>query len=92
MPHERDVDLMGAFWSLHAAHLRHEGLEQRLRQGETGQDLLDRSLAAAEAVVAARSALHRCLMRRGWTPPKEVVIDLVQDEWLLSESDGAVHG
>jgi hypothetical protein len=43
-------------------------------------------------VLAARAALFRHLMESGWTPPDTVVRDLVYDEIVLSETDGAVHG
>lgn len=93
MRHDRDDDLLSRFWALHAAIIRRDGLEERMRSGlPLDQDLLDRSLAAAEGVLEARSALYRYLMEQGWTPPDTVVKDLVYDEVVLTETDGSVHG
>lgn len=92
MDKSRDHELLGHFWTLHAAVIRRDGLEERMRSGQLDQDLLDRSLAAAEAVLEARAGLYRHLMKAGWTPPPAVVKDLTYDEIVLSETDGAVHG
>ncbi|MCW2680063.1 MAG: hypothetical protein JWM62_1464 [Frankiales bacterium] len=93
MPEDRDHALLTRFWALHAAVIRRDGIEARLRSGlPMDQDLLDRSLAAAEGVLAARAALYRHLMESGWTPPDALVKDLVYDEIVLSETDGALHG
>jgi hypothetical protein len=93
MHEDRDHALLSRFWALHAAVIKRDGLEERMRSGlPIDQDLLDRSLAAAEGVLAARAALFRHLMESGWTPPDTVVRDLVYDEIVLSETDGAVHG
>lgn len=92
MEKSRDHELLDRFWALHAAVIRRDGLEERMRSGRLDQELLDRSLAAAEAVLEARAALFRHLMEAGWTPPPAVVKDLTYDEVVLSETDGAVHG
>lgn len=93
MRHDRDDDLLARFWALHAAIIKRDGLEERMRSGlPMDPDLLDRSLAAAEGVLEARAALYRHLMDAGWTPPDTVVKDLVYDEIVLSETDGAVSG
>jgi hypothetical protein len=92
MEGHRDQELLEHFWVLHSAILRRDGLEERMRAGDSDAALLDRSLAAAEAVLQARAALYRHLMSSGWTPPDSVVKDLVYDEVVLSETDGAVHG
>ena len=89
---DRDKGLLTHFWSLHAAVLKRDGLEDRMRAGPLDQELLDRSLAAAEGVLAARSALYRQLMSQGWTPPAALVRDLAYDEIVLSETDGALRG
>ena len=88
MDSERDVELLGSFWQLHAAIIRRDGLEGRIRTGLLDADLLDRSLSAAEGVLAARTSLYRCLMDLGWTPPAAVVRDVVLDEGLLAEPAG----
>lgn len=88
----RDHELLDHFWALHAAVIRRDGLEDRMRSGQLDQDLLDRSLAAAEAVLEARAGLFRHLIDAGWTPPPAVVKDLDYDAIVLSETDGAVHG
>jgi len=93
MKQDRDDELLARFWALHAAIIRRDGLEERMRSGlPLDQDLLDRSLSAAEAVLEARGALYRYLMDHGWTPPDTVVKDLAYDEIVLTETDGAIHG
>lgn len=92
MANDRDADLLGRFWVLHAAILKRDGLEARMRTGAADEELYERSLAASEAVLAARSALYRYLMSQGWTPPDATVKKLAYDETVLSETDGAVHG
>lgn len=93
MDSDRDHELLSRFWALHAAVIKRDGLEERMRSGlPLDQDLLDRSLAASEGVLEARAALFRHLIAAGWTPPDAVVKDLVYDETVLSETDGAVHG
>ena len=77
----RDDELLMKFWGLHAAILKRDGLEDRMRSGlPSDTELLDRSLAAAEEVLEARTALFRQLMSLGWTPPETVVKDLAYDE------------
>lgn len=93
MDSDRDHELLSRFWALHAAVIKRDGLEDRMRSGlPLDQDLLDRSLTAAEDVLAARTALYRHLMAGGWTPPDSLVKDLRYDEIVLSEGDGALHG
>lgn len=92
MENDKDADLLDHFWVLHAAILKRDGLEARMRSGAPDEELCDRSLAASEAVLAARSGLYRHLMSQGWTPPETTVKDLAYDETVLSENDGAVHG
>jgi len=89
---DRDNALLSHFWCLHAAVIKRDGLEQRLRFGEQDEELFDRSLSAAQDVLAARSALYRYLICRGWTPPDETVKDLEYDEFVLSQRDGALRG
>ena len=90
MENDRDHALLSRFWALHAAVLRRDGLEERLRLVVApDRDLLERSLAAAEGVLTARAALFRHLMDNGWTPPESVVKDLLYDETVLSETGGA---
>lgn len=88
---EKDARLLNAFWALHAATIRRDGLEARMRAGQLDEDTLERSLAAAESVLAARTALYRQLMSLGWTPPDAVVRDIEYDESVLSESDGSLQ-
>lgn len=93
MDSDRDHELLSRFWALHAAVIKRDGLEERMRPGlPLEQDLLDRSLTAAEGVLAARAALYRYLISNGWTPPDSIVKDLEYDESVLSQSDGALHG
>ncbi len=74
------LPLMAAY---HAAVVRSSGLQARLRHEVGDRDLLTRSLAADEQVIAARSALYRALMDLGWTPPQRIVSDLDHDADLL---------
>jgi hypothetical protein len=93
MARDRDGELLARFWALHAAIIRRDGLEERMRSGiPLDQEMLDRSLVAAEAVIDARTQLYRHLMASGWTPPESLVKDLAYDEIVLSEDDGALHG
>ena len=85
---DRDHELLSRFWSLHAAVIRRDGIEERLRTGPVDTDLLDRSLSAAEAVLEARTELYKHLMASGWTPPDVVVKDVEYDEIVLSQPDG----
>jgi hypothetical protein len=84
---DRDHELLSRFWSLHAAVVRRDGIEERLRSGQADTALLDRSLLAAEAVLEARVALYRCLMARGWRPPDSLVRDIAYDDAVLAEQD-----
>ena len=81
-PEER---LHSAIWAFHAAVQRRDGIEARVRRGEHAEDLLDRSLAAAEAVVEARVALYRLLMTEGWIPPPSLASDVDFDLSLLRQ-------
>lgn len=74
-----------AVWAFHAAVQRRDGVEARLRRGELDEDLYDRSLSAAEAVVESRVALYRLLVAEGWTPPATVIQDIAVDATLLRE-------
>ena len=92
MTEDRDAELLSRFWALHAAIIKRDGIEERIRNGTLGAALHERSLAAAEGVIEARAALYRYLMDAGWRPPDVVVRDLVYDEIVLSETDGALRG
>ena len=93
MTSDRDTELLARSRALHAAVARRDELEQRMRSGmPLDQEVLDASLAAAEAVLDARIALYRHLIASGWTPPEALVKDLTYDEVVLSEDDGALHG
>ena len=90
---DRDDELLLRFWALHAAIIKRDGLEDRMRSElPLDQELLDRSLAAAEGVLEARTALYRYLIEQGWTPPDTIVRDLAYDQIVLTETDGAIHG
>lgn len=90
MEPDRDAELLTCFWALHAAVIRRDGIEERIRAGELERELLDRSLYAAEAVIAARTELYRHLMSRGWTPPSGVLEDLAFDAEVLRQPGGSV--
>ena len=89
---DRDVVLLGRFSSLREALLDRDAIEERMRGGEVHEDLFARSLTAAERVLEARSALYRCLMAQGWTPPEMTARTLAYDEIVLVEPVGALHG
>jgi hypothetical protein len=91
MEEDGDAAMLSRFWALHAAVLKRDGLEDRMRAGGVDEGLFDRSLAAAEGVLMARAALFRHLMEQGWRPPEVVVRDLVFDEVVLSSTGGAVR-
>jgi len=91
MSEDGDAALLSRFWTLHAAVVKRDGLEERMRGGLVDQGLFDRSLAAAEDVLLARAGLFRHLMEQGWRPPDLVVRDLVFDEIVLSATDGAAR-
>ncbi len=88
---DRDAGLLSCFWALHAATIRRDGLESRMRAGQLDEDTLDRSLAAAEAVLSARTALYRHMMSLGWTPPDTIVRDVEYDEIVLAEVGGTLY-
>jgi hypothetical protein len=67
----------------HAAVIRSDGLQDKLREGPATAELLDRSLAADEQVIEARAALRKGLIELGWTPPPDVAEDLELDEQVL---------
>ncbi len=91
MEPEKDARLLSAFWALHAATIRRDGLDARMRAGQLDEDTLERSLSAADSVLAARTALYRQLMSMGWTPPDEVIRDVEYDEIVLSEVDSSLQ-
>ena len=93
MDQHRDEELLSHFWALHAAIIRRDGIEERMRGDQPlDRHLVDRSLAASEAVLKARADLYRHLMGSGWTPPDSIVKDLVFDETVLAHTDGALLG
>jgi len=71
----------------HAAVIRDEGLQALLRESAGDEDLLRRSLIAAERVIEARAAFRRGLIDLGWTPPADVLQDLQHDSALLDVPD-----
>ncbi len=72
--------LLTAFAAHHAAVIRSDGLAARLRDEPADDDLLGRSLIAADEVIATRARLYRAFIDLGWTPPLAVVEDLDYDE------------
>lgn len=92
MDQHRDEELLTHFWALHAAIIKRDGLEERMRSGAQDEELFNRSLAAAEGVLQARAALYRHLMESGWTPPPTIVRDIAYDEVVLSQPDSPLQG
>lgn len=76
----RHEPLLTAFDAHHAAVIRSDGVAARLRAHPGDRELLDRTLSAAEEVIATRAQLYRALMDLGWTPPAEVAADLRYDD------------
>lgn len=74
------LPLMAAY---HAAVIRSDGLQGKLKDAPGDEELLERSLAAAEQVIEARAALYRGLIELGWTPPPMVVDNLAIDLEVL---------
>lgn len=76
-----------------AASAARDAYERRLREaGGEDDDLRMLSLAACEAVLAARAQVYRCLIRSGWQPPVQVERRMLDDEVLLAEPLGPVGG
>ncbi|MCU1672193.1 MAG: hypothetical protein JWN77_306 [Frankiales bacterium] len=78
-----DDPLLPLLAAYHAAVIRSDGLQDKLRRGRGDEETLDRSLVAAEQVIEARAALYRGLMDLGWTPPPVVVDNLQTDIEVL---------
>jgi hypothetical protein len=83
-----DDPLLPLLAAYHAAVIRSDGLQGKLRTSLGDADLLDRSLIAAEQVIEARAALYRGLMDLGWTPPPAVVDNLRTDIEVLHLQGG----
>ena len=75
-----------------AAVAARDAYEARLRETGDDDELRVVSLAACEAVLAARAQVYRCLIRRGWRPPVQVERRMLDDEVLLSEPLGPIGG
>jgi hypothetical protein len=84
-PSTVESELHDAVWRFHDAIQRRDGVEDRVRRGDTNPGLYDRGLAAAEAVVAARLRLYRVLIEQGWKPPRTLTDQVAIDLQLLEE-------
>ncbi|MCA1710748.1 MAG: hypothetical protein LC789_03540 [Actinobacteria bacterium] len=78
-----DDPLLPLLAAYHAAVIRSDGLQEKLRRGPGDENTLDRSLLAAEQVIEARAALYRGLIDLGWSPPAQVVDNLRTDIEVL---------
>lgn len=78
-----DDPLLPLLAAYHAAVIRSDGLQSKLRVVAGDAELLDRSLVAAEQVIETRAALYRGLMDLGWAPPATVIDNLEYDVELL---------
>jgi hypothetical protein len=65
--------------------------EAAVRDG-SGADAAEEHLSAAEAVIAARLAFVRCLVKAGWTPPPEAAASAALDDAIAEEPNGALGG
>lgn len=83
MTYSIEQRLTEALWTYHAAVQKRDGIEARIHRGDLDRLLLDRTLEAAERVVAARVALYRVLMDEGWQPPDVVAQDIAYDDEVL---------
>jgi hypothetical protein len=84
-----DDPLLPLLAAYHAAVIRSDGLQEKVRRGAADQEALDRSLVAAEQVIEARAALYRGLMDLGWTPPALVIDNLRTDIEVLHLPGGS---
>ena len=80
----RHEPLLTAFAAHHAAVIRSDGVAARLRDQPGDEDLLNRSLGAADEVIATRARLYRELIDLGWIPPLAVAEDLRYDDLVRS--------
>ncbi len=78
-----EAEVLAAAELLRTALQRRDGIEVRIRAGDLNRDLLDRSLEAAEAVLAARAAFYRLLRAAGWAAPAHVIYDRALDAEVL---------
>lgn len=76
----RHEPLLTAFDSHHAAVIRMDGVLARLRLEPRDVELHDRSLVAADEVLATRIKLYAELIELGWQPPATIVEDLEYDD------------
>jgi hypothetical protein len=72
----------------HAAVIRSDGLQAKLRDNPADEGLHGRSLVAAEQVIEARAALYRGRIDLGWTPPPLVLDNLRTDLEVLHHPGG----
>ena len=87
-----EEELLRLFGELSRAVRDRDTLEEQLRRHPRDELVRRLSLAACERVLEQRNALHRCLIRQGWTPPSVVVRHLLEDEVILREELGGVGG
>ena len=85
MGKSEEEQLHATIWKLHDALQRRDGIEGRLRAGDTDGKLYDRGLAASEAVVHARLDLYLLLVSQGWTPPAHLAEQVDLDAHLMTE-------
>ena len=78
-----DDPLLPLMTAYHAAVIRSDGLQEKLKTSLGDEDLLDRSLVAAEQVLATRADFYRGLIELGWTAPPVVVDNLATDLEVL---------
>jgi hypothetical protein len=85
-------ELLALVADLRVATAVRDGCEARLREHPGQDELRALSLAACEAVLAARAAVHRSLVRSGWRPPVQLERRMAQDEVLLGQPQGPAGG
>ena len=87
-----DEELLRLTAQLARAVRDRDTLEEQLESRPDDPLVRRLSLAACERVLQQRNALHRCLIRQGWTPPPSVVRHLLEDEVIVREGVGGVGG
>lgn len=85
-----DDELLRLFAELARALRDRNTLEKQLQVHPDDPLLRRLSLAACDRVLLQRNALHRGLIRQGWTPPAGVVRHLLEDEDIVREGVGGV--
>jgi len=83
-------ELLGCLEHYQAAVLEHEDALAAMPNSDAKRRVL--SLAAADAVTAARIQLYRCLVADGWRPPSVIADAMEVDEVIGHLATGGIGG